>query len=126
MRKYETKNYIKEIRIGDIEILNKRHELKPEKFRIWTAYIRKFGIEKPINVIKRGNKYYVGKDIYKVLALMKLGYEKVECLVQDRSKEMQLKTLNNIQKEETNCRNKLVMLKQKRNNIIEKLILNND
>lgn len=71
-----------------------------EKVCRYMEVIKKEGIKKPFEVIKKEKGYYVFGGGIRLLAAKALGYDKVPCLIRDTKQEILLRKLNKIFKSE--------------------------
>ena len=71
-----------------------------EKVCRYMDVIKKEGIKKPFEVIKKEKGYYVFGGGIRLLAAKALGYDKVPCLIRDTKQEILLRKLNKIFKSE--------------------------
>ena len=71
-----------------------------EKVCRYMEVIKKEGIKKPFEVIKKEKGYYVFGGGIRLLAAKALGYDKVPCLIRDIKQEILLRKLNKIFKSE--------------------------
>ena len=71
-----------------------------EKVCRYMEVIKKEGIKKPFEVIKKEKGYYVFGGGIRLLAAKSLGYDKVPCLIRDIKQEILLRKLNKIFKSE--------------------------
>ena len=67
-----------------------------EKVCRYMEVIKKEGIKKPFEVIKKEKGYYVFGGGIRLLAAKALGYDKVPCLIRDTKQEILLRKLNKI------------------------------
>ena len=92
----------KEIEVKDIKGVkaNAICSRNLEKVCRYMEVIKKEGIKKPFEVIKKEKGYYVFGGGIRLLAAKALGYDKVPCLIRDTKQEILLRKLNKIFKSE--------------------------
>ena len=86
---------VKKIEIKDIKWVNTSAVCgrNLEKIRRYVKLIDKEGINKPFEVIQKGNEYYILSGWIKLIAAEVLGYDKVPCLIRDKEKEILLRKI---------------------------------
>lgn len=86
---------VKKIEIKDIKWVNTSAVCgrNLEKIRRYVKLIDKKGINKPFEVIQKGNEYYILSGWIKLIAAEVLGYDKVPCLIRDKEKEILLRKI---------------------------------